>query len=626
MAVSTGSPHEGTAELTFSSTRTYDDPLADIEVDVVFTGDSAAWRVPAFWRGGRRWSVRFTPPDSGRYRYSVESTDPRDNGLNGLTGAVDIRRYSGPNQLLEHGPLRVSENRRSFEHVDGTPFFWLGDSWYSGLSTRLSWAGFKRLTKDRATKGYTVVELCAGLPVTNEEDAPQDPPFRNEGGLVWGTEFEQLNPRFFDYADRRIQHLIDKGIVPAIIGGWWQVLAQMGIEKMKRHWRYVVARYGAYPVFWIVGGELYDPAPGERQPEIATDERFVVGGWTEIARYVREIDPYGHPLTAHELPPPSDSSVADESLTDFDLLQPSHLEWTSMSTMIAQLNMHYSRTHMVKPIVVGEIGYEGFGAAHYENFQRAAFWLAMLNGAAGFSYGTVEIASCLTSDKPWARVKLSFLTWQEAMQFPGSRQVGLGAQLLRRYPWWEVVPHPEWVTPAGTTLLEPHDQTSGFDIAVLDVSMGGIPGDGNPPNERAGGAWTEVAGKWRLPYAAGISRSLRLIYLPYLGLGRPTPVVTVVGLEPDCVYRAYYWQPAIGARIDLGLVTCRSDGSGTVSTSRNNRQVTDAAGGSRGELGGTHWEDYGANQKVEDFAYLPEGPPTLEDWVLVLEAAPSEDP
>jgi len=29
----------------------------------------------------------------------------------------------------------------------------------------------------------------------------------------------------------------------------------MGIEKMKKHWRYLIARYGAYPVVWCLAGE-----------------------------------------------------------------------------------------------------------------------------------------------------------------------------------------------------------------------------------------------------------------------------------------------------------------------------------------------------------------------------------
>ena len=29
-----------------------------------------------------------------------------------------------------------------------------------------------------------------------------------------------MNPKYFDFADRRIKHLVDEGMVPAIVGGW----------------------------------------------------------------------------------------------------------------------------------------------------------------------------------------------------------------------------------------------------------------------------------------------------------------------------------------------------------------------------------------------------------------------
>ena len=38
---------------------------------------------------------------------------------------------------------------------------------------------------------------------------------RNEGGPVWDPEFKRINPEYFDYADRRVRHLVDSGIVPA---------------------------------------------------------------------------------------------------------------------------------------------------------------------------------------------------------------------------------------------------------------------------------------------------------------------------------------------------------------------------------------------------------------------------
>jgi len=30
---------------------------------------------------------------------------------------------------------------------------------------------------------------------------------------------------------------------------------------------------------------------------------------------------------------------------------------------------------------------------------------------------------------------------------PGSRQLGIGKQILERYPWWQFEPHQEWVQP-----------------------------------------------------------------------------------------------------------------------------------------------------------------------------------
>ena len=33
----------------------------------------------------------------------------------------------------------------------------------------------------------------------------------------------------------------------------------MGIERVKKHWRNLVARYGAYPVIWCLAGEVNLP-------------------------------------------------------------------------------------------------------------------------------------------------------------------------------------------------------------------------------------------------------------------------------------------------------------------------------------------------------------------------------
>ena len=64
--------------------------------------------------------------------------------------------------MLKHGFLRVSTNGRHFEHADGTPFFWLGDTWWKCLCQRMTWDGFQELTADRQAKGFNVVQIVCG--------------------------------------------------------------------------------------------------------------------------------------------------------------------------------------------------------------------------------------------------------------------------------------------------------------------------------------------------------------------------------------------------------------------------------------------------------------------------------
>jgi hypothetical protein len=156
---------DGVFEQTFTSQKSYTDPFNELDVDVMFAKDGETWRVPTFWRGGYQWTVRFAPPTSGEYTYHLEGTDKTNPALNGHEARVSLA-------ARQHGMLLVAANKRYFEHTDGTPFYWLGDTWWTGLSDRLSWDGFQKLTANRKTKGFTVVQSVAGLVPSNEEEAP----------------------------------------------------------------------------------------------------------------------------------------------------------------------------------------------------------------------------------------------------------------------------------------------------------------------------------------------------------------------------------------------------------------------------------------------------------------------
>ncbi|MCX6878534.1 MAG: DUF4038 domain-containing protein [Verrucomicrobia bacterium] len=506
-------------ETSYESAKRYTNAFTEVEVNVIFSQGDKQWVVPACWAGGSKWTVRFAPPTQGEYRYCVECTDKSNAELNGKDRTLQVTAYHGDNPLLKHGFLKISADKRHFEHADGTPFLWLGDTWWKGLSGRITWEGFQQLTADRKAKGFSVVQIIGGGPFPDEPLF--DERWKNEGGMPYENDFERLNPAYFDCADRRIRHLVENGIVPAMVGGWgWNTSCISneiigGREKwFNRHWRYLIARYGAYPVIWIVAGEM-------RHPYL-----------NDVAKYVRENDPYKHLMTMHPPGVPELQSgrkvVADESLVDFDFLQTAHNEWASAPITVSQVTMSYSKTPPM-PVVNGEVTYEWHKNQSRHDLQRFMFWTCMLNGAAGHTYGAGGIWQ-MNTETVHGSDAYETIPWHVAMHYPGSAQLGLGKKLLEDYPWWRFEPHPEWVEPHSTTLLEPHAEW--YD------------------NHRK---WAEMKGRWDLPYAAGIPGEVRFIYIPGNNDYQLT-APTVLHLEPDVNYRAFLFDPLWGQRFDLGPV------------------------------------------------------------------------
>lgn len=175
-------------EWSLASRKSYPDPFNDVELDVRFsTADGKEWRVPGFWAGGQTWRVRFAPPEPGRFSFETLATDTSNPDLHGRRGEIDVSLYTGDNPLLKRGMIRVSANGRTFEHADGTPFFWLADTWWMGLCKRLRWPqDLQTLTADRLQKGFSVIQIIAGP----YPDMPAfDPRGANEAGQMWEADF-----------------------------------------------------------------------------------------------------------------------------------------------------------------------------------------------------------------------------------------------------------------------------------------------------------------------------------------------------------------------------------------------------------------------------------------------------
>ena len=113
------------------------------------------------------------------------------------------------------------------------------------------------------------------------------------------------------------------------------------------------------------------------------------------------------------------------------------------------------------PVIDGEASYEMLNDSLPTEWTRRMFWLCLMNGAAGHTYGANGIWQCNRPEQPHGASphggNYGKIPWNEAMNLPGSQQVGLGKKLLEQYAWQEFKPHPEWVAFASEALLSLHD-------------------------------------------------------------------------------------------------------------------------------------------------------------------------
>lgn len=435
-------------EIAFTAGADHPDPSRGVVLDVVFRGPSGRpLRVPAFWAGGRSWKVRYASGEVGTHRYRAECRPAEVAGLHGVEGSVEVTPYAGDNPLFRRGPVRVADDRRHLTFADGTPFFWLGDTWWMGLSHRLHFPeDFARLAADRKAKGFTVVQIVAGL---YPDMHPFDPRGANEAGFPWEKDYARIRPEYFDAADRKLRHLVDQGLSPCIVGMWGYFLPWMGVEKAEEHWRYLIARYGAWPVTWCVAGEAN--LPWYLAKGFPYDDREVVHGWTKVIRYVRATDPFRRPLTIH--PTAINQYTArhatdDPGLLDFDMLQTPHGEREAAFVTVKAVRDSYE-ARPTMPVIDGEASYEQLLGRIPAEWARAMFWIGMTGGAAGHTYGANGIWQVNRKGDPHGASptggNYGTIPWDESMNLPGSSQVAAGKRFLEGYPWQTFEPHPEWV-------------------------------------------------------------------------------------------------------------------------------------------------------------------------------------
>ena len=487
-------------ELTFTAARDFANPYTDAAVWVDLTGPSFKKRIYGFWDGGRTFKVRLTATEPGAWTWQSGSTPP-DEGLAGKSGSFEAAPWTEAEKQqnpLRRGFVRATANHHALQYADGTPFFILGDTWWAAGTNCFQWydgdeqralgptAGFKDYVRYRKAQGFNLVGIIAAFPNWANDgkpahivmDNPEHTVIRsawlefgadsaknmdNEGGRpflypgrVPGYEdvfadVDRINPRYFDYLDRKLDYLNQQGFVPFI-----EVSRRDASQAWKRYYpwpdsyarfvEYIFARYQANnallsPIHFDTAGESI-PA-SEFEPAI------------EMALRQHGRPPFGSLLTGN----PAPSTLLNWGDGSWVTL---HQIGNSREHDFYWYLTQIFRAKSPQPALNGEPYYSGYydargRATGYpygaqgntpkdDQFVRSGMYGSFLSGGlAGHIYGAEGIWGA--DVQPAAPVKMwDAFQWSSAAQMRHLRTFAFS--IGRRYQ--DLIPDADWVTPNRT--------------------------------------------------------------------------------------------------------------------------------------------------------------------------------
>lgn len=454
------------AELAFSADREIA-LVGEAEADCVFfhAESKTVLRIPMFWDGGTTWRARFALTETGIWNYRVEEN--ASLGLSGQSGQVECVPYEGKLEIYRRGFVKTEPGKRYFVYDDGTPFFYLGDTHWAMLAEEIDEPGphagdlivdscFRCMADKRAEQGFTVYQ-----------SEPIGHRYEISDGIDAGDveDFRRVD-RYFDYiAKRGMVHANAELIFPSEV-----TPAYYDHDFLYAVTRYWVARYAAYPVLWTLGQEV-DDARNQKGPE----GRRVYEVYLAMCGMIAELDPYHHPITAHQLNAIAIGAAGDVPCSAADGGYSSYELDSNGRTMKNQKSVFYGvpghtwwgvqwRPDVAKQYNFGipkDYWYHGEGKVgiNYEtrydylytkNFgARASGWISYLCGLYGYGYGAADIwcyKSTYSFNEP-SRDGIDTVTpeekripWSKALFFPTGDQMTLMRRFFEALPWYRLVP------------------------------------------------------------------------------------------------------------------------------------------------------------------------------------------
>lgn len=433
-------PKWGRFERRFTGSGTYANPFQDVQLTVTFTSPSGEERhVNGFWDGRDTWRVRFSPDETGTWSYTTRS-NPNDSGLHGQDGTLECGASAGSTRFEQHGPIGLSNNRRYLVHADGTPFLWLGDTAWNGplRATPSEWAHYLR---ERVRQKFTAVQW-----VTTQWLAAPDGDI-NGNTAFDGIEKIRVHPAFFQRLDAYVEAICQAGLlnVPVLLWAaeWRDAEYNPGAflpeDQAIALGRYMVARWGSYPVAWIL--------PGDSDYRAEKAER-----WKRIGRAVFGDGPHA-PVSLHPGGIQWNSEeFQHESWLDILGYQSGHgddeatLEWLLCGPPATTWQIEPIRPFInLEPPYEYHISYQSKTRISPDFTRRALYWSLLVSPTAGVTYGGHGVWGWDDgTTPPIAHPNTGIpLHWKQALTMAAAEQVCYLADLFESIEWWQLAPSPD---------------------------------------------------------------------------------------------------------------------------------------------------------------------------------------
>lgn len=341
-----------------------------------------------------------------------------------------------------HGRIRVSKSGTHLEHADGTPFFVLADTCWSGpaLSTEAEWAEY---LADRKAKGFTAIQFNMASPwrCTPTDADGQTSYTLKDGQIV-------PNEAYYRRVDARLKAINDAGLLAVPVLCWAHTKGDAGKElteaQIVQMVKFEVDRYGKTAhVLWLLAGDN----------NYKGDEAAM---WKRIGRAVFG-DAHPNPVCTHPTGRnwPWKDWESEKWLTVLGYQSghgddPNTWKWLHSGPPAE----YGKRATFTRPVLNLEPPYEGHNGyaskKPHSDFstRRAIYWSLLVHPIAGVTYGGHGVWSWhqKAGDEPIAHKGTGpAKPWRESLNLPGATQAGIARKIFETLPWTELRLAPEMI-------------------------------------------------------------------------------------------------------------------------------------------------------------------------------------